>query len=110
MPKEAVYKLTCERCGRTWYPSVSEGEPVTASASIHLVDSTGCEVINTSYDVLCAACDKTVGNYLSQIAKLLYDSEAKKKRKRKSKEPKAEEAVPAATQTQPPVLPSLPLR
>jgi len=85
MPKEAVYRLTCERCSREWFPSAKDGEPVTATATLSFKDASGAEVVSNSYEVLCESCANAIGNYLKQVTKDLTKIGGKKKAPKISK-------------------------
>ena len=80
MPKQSVYKYTCDRCGRTWYPEVKPDEPTpeTKSLQLKLMGRDGTPVVDVSYDVLCESCEKTVGNYVEGLAKDLKKNSPKR--------------------------------
>ena len=109
MPKEAVYRFTCERCGREWFSSAANGEPATAIARLLFRDAAGVDQVSSSYDVLCEGCAKTVGNYLGQVTKELRKTGAKRKSPKCSKTiPLPPPEVAAVEKLQAPVRPVTP--
>ena len=94
MPKQAVYKYECDRCGRTWFPEVKEGEspPETRKLQLILVGRDGEKMVEVTYDILCDSCEKTVGNYVQGVAKDLKNKSPKRGAKKSSKKGRGAEA------------------
>ena len=85
MPKQAVYKYECDRCGRVWYPEMKEGEeaPRTRKLKLLLTGKDDEKMIDVTYDILCESCEKTVQNYVEGVAKDLKNKSPKRGAKKK---------------------------
>lgn len=92
MPRKTVVEMTCDRCGRVWYPEVKkeEPDPVTSSAAVIFKDEQGKIVVEETYGILCESCSKTVRNYLTSVSKDL-----KKRSPRRAKKDEEVEASPS---------------
>lgn len=86
MPKEAVYRLECDRCGREWFPPAKEGEPTTATLLLELKGPDGKVIDEAHLETLCGECVKTITNYVAGITKDL-----KRPRRKRGKEELAKE-------------------
>jgi NMD protein affecting ribosome stability and mRNA decay len=96
MPVESVVRMTCDRCGRVWFPEAApDGKsPKTPSLTLEMKGPDGEVVYEAVYEVLCDSCVKTTSNYAESITKDLKKPRAKKKGK-VNDAPKAPPSPPA---------------
>ena len=99
MPRKTVVEMTCDRCGRVWYPEVKKDDPdpITPSAAIIFRDEQGNEVVKEMYDILCDSCSKAVMNYLTSVGKDL--KKRSPRRAKKDEEAKASPSNPPVTES-----------
>lgn len=81
MPVEEVVRMTCDRCGRVWFPEAPAGgeRPATPSLILLMKGPESDSVYEASFDVLCDNCVKTVSGYSEGICKDLKRAKKKKR-------------------------------